>query len=169
VHVGECGKTPKKSISGAAAADARTACTADYSGDHADACRRPRRLSDTATAGTAECLPTRDATGNDRQDTGSIRHALTDSAANRFDADCAEPYKSTESKTSTLQNSTKYHILEINNLLVPEKQGPAPSPAVNANVRTADAGRGTPTADDDDGSVADGLGDGSSPSATDCD
>jgi len=90
---GEHGKAPEKLISSAAGADARTACTADYSGDHADACRRPGRPSDAVTAGTTEYLPMRDTADNDRptavdrqQDVGSTRQALTDAATDRFDA-----------------------------------------------------------------------------------
>ena len=86
---GERGNAPEKSISDAAGAGARTACTAEYSGDHADACRRPGRPSDAVTAGTSECLPMRGTTDNDRsavadrqQDTGNVRHARADAATN---------------------------------------------------------------------------------------
>jgi len=106
------GKAPEKSISSAAGADA-DARTADYSGNRTDACR----LSDTATAGTAEYLPTRGATDNDRpavadrqQDTGSVRHALADAATNRFDADSADLQVHTENKSSTPQNDRKSYI-----------------------------------------------------------
>jgi len=110
----ERGKAPKKSISSAAGAGARTACIGNYSGDCADACRRPHRLSDTATAGTAEYLPTRVTTDNDRpaiadrqQDTGSVRHTLADAATNRFDTYSAELYNC--SKNESLQNDDTTH------------------------------------------------------------
>jgi len=52
----ERGTAPEKSISGAAGAGVRTACTADYAGDHAE-----------------------------EENTGSVCHALADAATNRFD------------------------------------------------------------------------------------
>ena len=153
---GERGKVPRKSISSdAACAGARTACIADYSGDHADACRRPRRLSDAALAAAAECLPMRGTTDNDRsavadrqQDTGNVRHARADAATNRFEADSADLQVDTENKSSTPQNDRKHHISEVN-LFAHDKCKPAPSPSANVIVNGADARGGTPTADED--------------------
>ena len=57
-HRRERGKAPEKSISGAAGVGVHTACTADYSGDRADACRRP--------SDAREYPSTCDTSGNDR-------------------------------------------------------------------------------------------------------
>jgi len=112
--------------------------------------------SDTTPAGTAEYLPMRGTTDNDRpavadrqQDTGSVRHALADVATNRFDADCVEVHKSTESKTGTIQNDTKRYTSKINNFINGKRQ-PATFPSVNAIVNEADARGETPTANEDD-------------------
>ena len=88
----------------------RDRCTAEYSGDHADACRRPGRPSDAVTAGTSEYLPTRDTADNDRptavdrqENVGNTCQALTDAATDRSDAYSAEPPNCSNTELS-LQN-----------------------------------------------------------------
>ena len=127
---GDRGKAPGKSISG-------------------DACRRPRRPSDAALAGTAEYLATRGTTSNDRPAVAD-RHARADAATYGFDTYCAELHGCTENQTSTLQNDTKRYTSEINNFINGKHQ-PATFPSINAIVNGADDRGGTPTADNDDG------------------
>ena len=110
-------------------------CTADYSGDRTDACRRLSDAEHAATAADRNDGPTATDTQQDIDDT---RHTLADATTNRFDADSADLQVDTENKTSTPQNNTKHYTSEINNF-INGKRLPAPSPSVNAIVNGADA------------------------------
>ena len=99
-------------------AGVRTACTADYSGDHADACYRPRHLGDTATADTTEYLPDRSTTEyvDDSRQTATdalysdgICHALAEAGTNYLEVECDGPHEYSDNEYEWMNNNSTHN------------------------------------------------------------